>query len=41
MNDTQDWNRKIIEEFRGHEGRVGGPLEGAPVWLLHTTGRDP
>jgi deazaflavin-dependent oxidoreductase (nitroreductase family) len=34
-----DWNAKIIEEFRANEGRVGGPFEGAPVLLLHTTGR--
>ena len=34
----QDWNAKIIEEFRANEGRVGGQFEGAPVLLLHTTG---
>jgi deazaflavin-dependent oxidoreductase (nitroreductase family) len=33
-----DWNRKIIEEFRANEGRVGGPFEGAPLLLLHTHG---
>jgi deazaflavin-dependent oxidoreductase (nitroreductase family) len=38
MSDVQDWNSKIIEEFRAHEGRVGGNFEGAPVLLLHTTG---
>ena len=27
----QDYNRKIIDEFRGNEGRVGGPFAGAPV----------
>lgn len=35
---TNDWNAKIIEEFRANEGRVGGNFEGAPVLLLHTTG---
>lgn len=35
---VQDWNSKIIEEFRANEGRVGGQFEGAPVLLLHTTG---
>lgn len=35
---TNEWNAKIIEEFRSNEGRVGGPFEGAPVLLLHTTG---
>jgi deazaflavin-dependent oxidoreductase (nitroreductase family) len=34
-----DWNRNIIEEFRTNEGRVGGGFEGAPLLLLHTTGR--
>ena len=35
---TNDWNAQIIEEFRTHDGLVGGPFEGAPVLLLHTTG---
>lgn len=38
MPEVNDWNAKIIDEFRSHEGRVGGPFEGAPVLLLHTTG---
>lgn len=38
MSDVQDWNSKIIEEFRANEGRVGGPFAGAPMLLLHTTG---
>ncbi len=33
-----DWNSKIIEEFRANGGKVGGPFEGAPVLLLHTRG---
>jgi len=33
-----DWNTKIIEEFRSHQGRVGGNFEGAPMLLLHTKG---
>jgi deazaflavin-dependent oxidoreductase (nitroreductase family) len=33
------WNTNIIEEFRANEGRVGGGFEGAPMLLLHTTGR--
>lgn len=33
-----DWNRKIIDEFRANEGKVGGPFEGAPLLLLHTVG---
>ncbi len=38
MSELNDWNAKIIEEFRANEGRVGGQFEGAPVLLLHTTG---
>jgi deazaflavin-dependent oxidoreductase (nitroreductase family) len=33
-----DWNARIIEEFRANDGKVGGPFEGAPLLLLHTTG---
>lgn len=33
-----DWNTKIIDEFRANEGRVGGSFEGAPMVLLTTTG---
>jgi deazaflavin-dependent oxidoreductase (nitroreductase family) len=36
--DANDWNGKIIEEFRANGGRVGGQFEGAPLLLLHTTG---
>jgi deazaflavin-dependent oxidoreductase (nitroreductase family) len=38
MSDVQDWNSKIIEEFRANEGKVGGTFAGAPILLLHTTG---
>ncbi len=38
MSDTDDWNAKIIDEFRANEGRVGGQFEGAPLLLLTTTG---
>jgi deazaflavin-dependent oxidoreductase (nitroreductase family) len=33
-----DWNTKIIEEFRATGGQVGGQFQGAPLLLLHTTG---
>jgi deazaflavin-dependent oxidoreductase (nitroreductase family) len=36
--EVNEFNRRIIEEFRSNHGRVGGPFEGAPVLLLHTTG---
>jgi deazaflavin-dependent oxidoreductase (nitroreductase family) len=38
MADMNDWNTKIIAEFRANDGKVGGQFEGAPVLLLHTTG---
>ncbi|QYG91907.1 nitroreductase family deazaflavin-dependent oxidoreductase [Iamia sp. SCSIO 61187] len=33
-----DFNQRIIEEFRANDGVVGGPFEGAPLLLLHSTG---
>lgn len=33
-----DWNQKIIEEFRSNGGKVGGPFDGAALLLLTTTG---
>ncbi|HEY5858765.1 MAG TPA: nitroreductase family deazaflavin-dependent oxidoreductase [Actinomycetota bacterium] len=38
MAEANDWNTNIIEEFRANGGKVGGPFEGAPLLLLHTTG---
>lgn len=38
MSDMNDWNRKIIDEFRSNDGKVGGQFEGAPILLLHTSG---
>jgi deazaflavin-dependent oxidoreductase (nitroreductase family) len=38
MSDFNDWNSKIIQEFRANEGRVGGQFEGAPMLLLRTAG---
>jgi deazaflavin-dependent oxidoreductase (nitroreductase family) len=38
MSDFDDWNKKIIEEFRANEGRVGGPFQGAPMILIHHIG---
>jgi deazaflavin-dependent oxidoreductase (nitroreductase family) len=34
----QDFNARVIEEFRANEGRVGGPFEGATLLLLHHVG---
>ena len=34
----EDWNSKIISEFRANDGKVGGMFAGRPLLLLHTTG---
>jgi deazaflavin-dependent oxidoreductase (nitroreductase family) len=36
--DFEDFNTKVINEFRANGGKVGGPFQGAPVLLLHHTG---
>jgi deazaflavin-dependent oxidoreductase (nitroreductase family) len=33
-----DFNQQLIEEYRAKDGKLGGPFEGAPLLLLHTTG---
>src|SRR5258708_21095976 len=38
MKEDNEFTRRNIEEFRSNHGRLGGPFEGAPVLLLHTTG---
>ncbi len=38
MADGNDFNTKIIEEFRANAGKVGGTFEGIPLLLLHHTG---
>ena len=35
---ASDFNTKIIEEFRANQGRVGGPLAGTPMILIHHIG---
>ena len=37
-DDVNDWNTKIIAEFRANDGVVGPPFEGAPMVLVHHTG---
>ena len=39
MTDLNDWNQQVIEEFRANDGKVSGQFEGAPMLLLHHTGR--
>jgi len=38
MSEVSDRNKKIIDEFRANDGKVGGPFEGRTLLLLHTTG---
>ena len=38
MTEVNDWDRRIIEEFRANEGNVGDPFAGVPLLLLTTTG---
>jgi deazaflavin-dependent oxidoreductase (nitroreductase family) len=35
---AEDWNSKIISEFRANGGKVGGMFEGGRLLLLHTKG---
>jgi deazaflavin-dependent oxidoreductase (nitroreductase family) len=38
MSDREDWNQRIIDEFRSNDGKVGGMFEGRPLLLVHHTG---
>jgi deazaflavin-dependent oxidoreductase (nitroreductase family) len=38
MTTANDFNQRIIDEFRANAGTVGPPFAGAPMLLLHTTG---
>lgn len=38
MADNDDFNARVIAEFRANRGHVGGSFAGAPLLLLHTTG---
>ena len=38
MSDGNNFNERIIDEFRRNDGRVGGSFEGAPMLLLSTKG---
>jgi deazaflavin-dependent oxidoreductase (nitroreductase family) len=35
---ADDWNTRIINEFRANRGKVGGNFEGAPLLLLTSIG---
>src|SRR5262245_64382564 len=38
MIEAQEQNKRIIDEFRENEGKVGGRFEGKTLLLLHTQG---
>ena len=38
MNNQNNWNKAIIDEFRTNAGKVGGPFAGRTLLLLHTIG---
>ncbi len=38
MSDDDDWNKKLIEEFRNNGGKVSGYFSGKTLLLLHTIG---
>jgi deazaflavin-dependent oxidoreductase (nitroreductase family) len=38
MTDPNEWNQQVIEEFRANAGKVGGPMDGWPLLLLHHVG---
>ena len=38
MSEANDWNRRVIEEFRANGGKVGGDMEGSPIVLVHHVG---
>ncbi len=37
--DMREINKGVISEFRANDGQLSGPMEGAPILLLTTTGR--
>ncbi len=39
MSERNDFNNKLIAEFRANGGKVGGQFAGFPLLLLTTTGR--
>jgi deazaflavin-dependent oxidoreductase (nitroreductase family) len=38
MADGNDFNERVIAEFRANHGKVGGNFEAAPLLLLHSVG---
>jgi deazaflavin-dependent oxidoreductase (nitroreductase family) len=38
MSELNDFNQKVVTEFRANQGKVGGQMAGMPLLLLTTTG---
>jgi deazaflavin-dependent oxidoreductase (nitroreductase family) len=38
MSDMNDFNAKVIDEFRANGGKAGGMFEGKPLVLVHNVG---
>lgn len=38
MSELNEFNQRVITEFRANQGKVGGQMAGMPVLLLTTTG---
>lgn len=38
MSELNDFNQRVITEFRANQGKVGGQMAGMPLMLLTTTG---
>jgi deazaflavin-dependent oxidoreductase (nitroreductase family) len=38
MSDVNDWNTRVIEEYRANGGHLGGDFKDAPMLLLRTQG---
>ena len=38
MSELNDFNQRVISEFRANQGKVSGQLAGMPILLLTTTG---
>ena len=38
MSELNDFNQRVISEFRANQGKVGGQMAGMPLLLLTTTG---
>jgi deazaflavin-dependent oxidoreductase (nitroreductase family) len=38
MSEMNDFNQRVIDEFRANQGKLGGQFAGAPMLLLTVTG---